>query len=246
MPTSSPARAQGFPSAWREGVYQAIRRRRDIRAQFRPDPVPEAVLARLLLAAHHAPSVGFMQPWDFLIVRDREVRRRVRAAFGKAHAREAAAMPPLRRKAYLRLKLEGILEAPLNLCVTCDRSRSRHLPVGRTAQPDMDRYSAVCAVQNLWLAARAEGVGVGWVSIADPNAVKAALGIPRARKVVAYLCVGYVSAFPERPELETAGWLPRLPLSGLVRLERWGDGLDARWPELSGAIEREAAALRRR
>ncbi|MBI4229217.1 MAG: 5,6-dimethylbenzimidazole synthase [Planctomycetes bacterium] len=225
-----------LPKAQREGVYEAIRRRRDIRGQFLPDPVPEGVLARILRAAHLAPSVGFMQAWDFIVVRQEKTRQGIHAAFEEAHAREAVAMPMARRGAYGRIKLEGILEAPLNLCVTCDRSRFSDLPVGRTAQPDCDRYSVVCAVQNLWLAARAEGVGVGWVSIVDPNAVKGSLGIPEGVKVIAYLCMGYVTHFPERPELEAAGWLPRLPLERLVHAERWGADVARGWPELAAAL----------
>ncbi len=225
-----------LPAVQREGVYEAIRSRRDIRGQFLPDPVPEEVLSRILHAAHLAPSVGFMQAWDFVVVRQVETRRRVQAAFEAARSREVAAMPPERRGAYGNLKLEGILEAPLNLCVTCDRSRFADLPVGRTAQPDCDRYSVVCAVQNLWLASRAEGVGVGWVSIVDPNAVKGALGIPEGVKVIAYLCMGYVTHFPERPELEAVGWLSRLPLDRLVHAERWGGDVALGWPELSAAL----------
>ena len=225
-----------FKEEWKEGVYRAIHQRRDVRAQFLPDPIDEAALARILLAAHHAPSVGFMQPWDFLLVRDLETRRKVRAAFEAAHQAEAGTLPPDRREAYFKLKLEGILESPLNLCVTCDRSRLGELRLGRTAQPEMDRYSAVCAVQNLWLAARSEGIGVGWVSIVDPEVLKGILGIPPAIEVIAYLCVGRVSRFPERPDLEVAGWASRLPIESLVRVERWEDRLDGRWPELSKAL----------
>ena len=226
-----------FPEDLRRGVYRAIHQRRDIRAQFRPEPIPESVLSRLLLAAHHAPSVGFMQPWDFILVRDMEVRRLVRAAFEIAHEREARTMPPEKRETYLGIKLEGILESPLNLCMTCDRERFDDIRVGRTAQPEMDRYSVVCAVQNLWLAARAEGIGVGWVSIVDPNALKGILGIPRSIRIIAYLCLGYVSHFPDRPELEAAGWLPRLPIEKLIRVDRWDNRLNGQWSTLTSALK---------
>ena len=230
---------RAFPEAWKEGLYQAIHRRRDVRSQFKPDPIPEAVLARLLQAAHHAPSVGFMQPWDFLLVRSAETRRKVRAAFEKAHAQEAQALPPEKREAYLALKLEGILESALNLCVTCDRERFGKTGLGRVVQTEMDRYSAVCAVQNLWLAARAEGIGVGWVSIVHPGDLKAILGIPEKIEIIAYLCLGSVTHFAEKPDLETAGWAPRLPLDSLVHLERWDQALDGQWPTLKDALRRD-------
>ncbi len=226
-----------FPESWREGLYQAIHRRRDVRAQFRPGRVPEEVLARVLTAAHHAPSVGFMQPWDFVVLRDLGVRRKVLEAFERAHAAEAEALSAGKREAYLKLKLEGILESALNLCVTCDRTRFGETGLGRTAQPRMDLYSVVCAVQNLWLAARAEGMGVGWVSILRPEDLKAALGIPEGIEVVAYLCMGPVSHFPEKPDLEVAGWQARLPLQGMIRVDRWDAPLDGQWPELARALQ---------
>src|SRR5947209_8445187 len=178
-----------FSQAEREAVYRAIFERRDCR-RFRPDPLPDDLLARLLTAAHHAPSVGFMQPWNFLIVRSADVRRRVKAAFERANADAAAQFPDARGELYRSLKLEGILESPLNLLVTCDRSRHGPVVLGRTSQPETDLYSTVCAVQNLWLAARAEGVGVGWVSIIDPAELHAILGLPGSVVPVAYLCVG--------------------------------------------------------
>jgi 5,6-dimethylbenzimidazole synthase len=212
-----------FSPAERHAVYRCIFTRRDVRAQFRPDPVPDAVLARLLRAAHHAPSVGFMQPWDFVVVRAGETKRQIRDAFAAAHLEAAAMFPDERRRTYQSLKLEGILEAPLGICVTCDRSRTGAVVLGRTHQPEMDLYSAVCAVQNLWLAARAENVGVGWVSIIRPEELKRILGIPQPIRVIAYLCVGYVSHFAPAPDLEIAGWLPRTPLNEVVRFERWSE-----------------------
>lgn len=211
----------GFSPAERDAVYKCIATRRDVRGEFRPDPVPDAVLARLLRAAHHAPSVGFMQPWDFILVRDLATRRRVHDAFQIAHGEAAALFEGERRQRYAALKLQGILDAPVGLCVTCDRSRAGPVVIGRTQQPEMDLFSAVCAVQNLWLAARAEGVGVGWVSIVHRDHLRAALGIPEDIVPIAYLCLGYVSHFRARPELETKGWLPRLKLAELVWFERW-------------------------
>jgi 5,6-dimethylbenzimidazole synthase len=210
-----------FSAAERAAVYRAIFERRDCR-HFLPDPLPDDTVARLLLAAHHAPSVGFMQPWNFLLVRSATVRRAVRAAFDRANASAAAQFPDARGELYSRLKLEGILEAPLNLCVTCDRSRHGPVVLGRTAQPEMDLYSTVCAVQNLWLAARAEGVGVGWVSILDPADLHRALGIPDDVVPVAYLCLGRVADFPSTPELQRRGWLDRIDLAPLVYEDQWG------------------------
>lgn len=223
MENLSAPQAQAFSDAERAAVYQAIFSRRDVRGQFLPDPVDETQLARLLMAAHHAPSVGFMQPWNFLVVRSDAVKQRVHAVFAEANAEAARMFPDEKREIYSKLKLQGILEAPVNLCITCDRSRSGPVVLGRTHMPTMDLYSSVCAVQNLWLAARAEGLGVGWVSIFHEKALQDALGIPHHIVPIAYLCIGHVSHFKDRPELEKAGWLPRLPVNELVFHEQWGD-----------------------
>jgi 5,6-dimethylbenzimidazole synthase len=213
--------AHAFPEEELAAVYRAIRERRDVR-RFRPEPVPDEVVRRLLQAAAHAPSVGYMQPWNFLLIRDPLVRREVHAAFLRANAAAAGLFPAERRDQYTALKLEGILEAPLNLCVSCDRGRFGPVVLGRTCQPDMDLYSTVCAVQNFWLAARAEGVGVGWVSILEPADLRRILALPEPIVPVAYLCVGYTDAFAAEPELKTRGWLPEVPLAELVFFDRWG------------------------
>jgi 5,6-dimethylbenzimidazole synthase len=216
----------GFSVDERDAVYKCIFNRRDVRGQFLADPIPDAVLARILRAAHHAPSVGFMQPWDFIVVRSPAIRQRVRDAFEAANAEAAGMFEDERQKAYRKLKLEGIVEAPIGICITCDRSRTGTVVLGRTHQADMDLYSAVCAVQNLWLAARVENIGVGWVSIIKHDDLRAALGIPSSIQPIAYLCVGYVSHFLQKPELETKGWLPRVPLSDAVWIDQW-QGRDA-------------------
>ncbi len=218
--------ATPLPATEREGLYRAILTRRDTRGEFLPDPIPDAVLSRILIAAHHAPSVGFMQPWNFLVVTDTGVRRQVHEAFLKAHDEAALMFPPEKQDTYRSLKLEGILDAPVNICVTCDRQRSGPAVIGRTHIRTMDIYSSVCAVQNLWLAARAEGLGLGWVSIFDNATVQRALNIPPGVLPVAYLCLGRVRGYHPRPELETAGWLPRLPLDELVHFDHWGNQKD--------------------
>lgn len=210
-----------FDETHRDAVYRCIFSRRDVRGQFLPDPVPDDVLARILFAAHRAPSVGFMQPWDFIVVRDPSVKSAVRDAFRKANEDAARMFDDDRGALYRTLKLEGIVDAPLGICITCDRARTGPVVLGRTHQAEMDLYSSVCAVQNLWLAARAENVGVGWVSILDYDDLRAALGIPPEIQPVAYLCVGYVSRFAERPDLESAGWLPRRPAEDAVRFDGW-------------------------
>ena len=222
LPDNALLPAEPLSLAEREGVYRAILTRRDVRGQFRPDPVPDAVLSRVLIAAHHAPSVGFMQPWSFLLLRDPEARSRVHELFLKANAEAAVMFPAEKQDLYRSLKLEGIMEAPVNLCVTCDPDRAGPVVIGHTHIRTMDAFSTVCAVQNLWLAARAEGLGVGWVSILDQDALRVTLGIPEPILPVAYLCLGWVEGYHRRPELEQAGWRQRLPVEELLHFDRWG------------------------
>ncbi|MBP5978948.1 MAG: 5,6-dimethylbenzimidazole synthase [Halomonas sp.] len=214
-----------FTDSERQGLYRAIYERRDVRSQFLPDPVPADVLARLLQAAHHAPSVGFMQPWDFMVIESREVRASILALFEQANQAAAERFEGERQDLYRSLKLQGIVESPLNLCITCDRSRGGPHVLGRNSIVETDLFSTCLAVQNLWLAARAEGVGVGWVSIIDQAQLSKALNLPDHVYPVAYLCLGYVSEFLDHPELEAKGWRSRLPLSELVHGDRWGEDL---------------------
>jgi 5,6-dimethylbenzimidazole synthase len=220
-----------FSHSERAAVYRAILERRDCR-HFLPDPLPDPLVTRLLSAAHHAPSVGFMQPWSFILIRSLDVRRRVRTAFERANAQAEGMFQGDRRSLYASLKLEGILEAPLNMCVTCDRTRNGPVVLGRTSQPDMDLYSTVCAVENLWLAARAEGVGVGWVSIVDPNDLRTMLALPDSVVPVAYLCIGRVPEFPPQPELQQVGWEERIDLAQLVFEDRWGTPISPSFREV--------------
>ncbi len=201
-------------------LYEAIYSRRDIR-RFRPDPVDSAVLHHILNAAHHAGSVGFMQPWNFILIREIETPRRVMAMFERENARGAENYSGERRALYESLKLEGILEAPLNVCVTCDRSRGGAV-LGRNPLHDTDIVSSCLAVQNLWLAARAEGVGVGWVSILDNRELSGILELPETVVPVAYLCLGYPEKFSEAPLLESVDWRRRIPLEEVVFEEQFG------------------------
>jgi 5,6-dimethylbenzimidazole synthase len=206
----------------REAVYRAIFARRDVRKDFLPDPVPEAILRRILLAAHHAGSVGYMQPWDFLIIRQTETKQAVKNLFVQANRAAALSYHGEKAGLYRGLKLEGIQESPVNICVTCTRDRGGPSILGRATVPETDLYSTCCAIQNLWLAARAEGIGVGWVSILDYDALKKLFGIPQDVWIIAYLCVGFVKNFADQPDLEKAGWRKRLPLEQLVHDETWG------------------------
>jgi 5,6-dimethylbenzimidazole synthase len=214
-------KAEGFRDRELEGVYRAIRERRDVRSGFLPEALEDDVLLRLLGAAHNAPSVGLMQPWRFIVIRSARVRGEVREIFSQAHKLAADSYEGERGELYRGLKLEGILEAPQNLCIACDPVSERGHRLGRQSMPETAIYSAVCAVQNLWLAARAEGIGVGWVSILDPEALKTLLGIPDHMVLVAYLCLGYVDGFEARPQLERLGWEQRVPLADVIRLEHY-------------------------
>ena len=210
-----------FAPAAKQAVYDVIALRRDVR-NFRPDPVADDCLARILEAAHQAGSVGFMQPWDFILLRSPERRAQVYELFRRANERAAAHYQDDRAAKYAALKLQGILDAPLGICVTCDRIRGGPYVLGRDTMPEMDLFSTCLAVQNLWLAARAEGVGVGWVSIVDNAELAALLRMPEGVVPVAYLCVGYPVEFPTAPMLEVTGWRHRLALAPLVHEDEWG------------------------
>ena len=215
----------GFDEQEREAVYRVIRERRDVR-RFKSDPISDPILGRILTAAMQAPSVGYSQPWNFILVKDKATRGRIHEAFLRANEEAKKMFPGERGEKYASLKLEGILDSALNICVTCDRKRFGPAVLGRTAQPDMDLYSAVCAVQNLWLAARSEGIGVGWVSIIKPEELSAIMKLPEGVVPIAYLCVGYTDSFAPEPELKTAGWLPKVPFTDLIYHDCWG-GKDA-------------------
>lgn len=211
----------------KSAVYKTIFGRRDVRSFFKPDAVPSDVLAHVLTAAHHAGSVGFMQPWNFIVVESLERRRKVKEAFLEERSEAAELFDKEKREKYLSYKLEGILEAPVNLIVTSDPSRSGPQVLGRRSMPETDVYSTCCAIQNLWLAARAENLGVGWVSILKREALYSIFNIPAHVTIVAYLCLGYVTHFPDKPDLETMGWRERQPLEKFVAFDSW----DGKAPE---------------
>jgi 5,6-dimethylbenzimidazole synthase len=213
-------RGNSFAPALKGGLYEAIFRRRDIR-RFTPEAVADDALARVLIAAHHAPSVGFTQPWDFIVVRDLERRARVHATFQRHRASNAAQFTAARRAKFLSLKLEGILDAPVNLIVTCTPGRFGAAVLGKTSMRRVEEYSTCLAIANLWLAARSEGLGVGWVSIMSAAALRRIFEIPRNVIPVAYLCIGHAENFPRRPMLETVRWQRRLLPASIVHFESW-------------------------
>ncbi|MGK5643015.1 nicotinate-nucleotide--dimethylbenzimidazole phosphoribosyltransferase, partial [Streptomyces sp. URMC 126] len=220
MPLGPPA--DGFAAAEREAVHRVMRERRDIRNGFRPDPIPHDVLLRVLEAAHTAPSVGHSQPWDFVVIRSADTRRTMHELAIRQRDAYAASLPKGRAKQFKEMKIEAILDTPVNIVVTADPTRGGRHTLGRHTQPQMAPYSSALAVENLWLAARAEGLGVGWVSFFDEREMVRELGLPEHLEVVAYLCVGYVDEFPDEPELMQAGWSKRRPLSWVVHEETYG------------------------
>jgi 5,6-dimethylbenzimidazole synthase len=214
------APAYAFSAHDREAIYRVIAERRDMRRFVPGAVVPEEVLARLLQAAHAAPSVGLMQPWRFIRVTDDGLRKRIHALVEEERPRTAEALGP-RAADFLKLKVEGILECAELFVVALSDKRDVHV-FGRRTLPQMDLASVSCAIQNLWLAARAEGLGVGWVSLFDPQPLAALLAMPADAEPVAILCVGPVPEFPDRPALELDGWTHARPLSEFVSENQWG------------------------
>ena len=214
----------GFSESDRDAVYRAIRARRDVRRGFVDRPLPDELLQRLLAAAHSAPSVGLMQPTRFIVIRDKAIRTAVHGIFEEANRKATEIYESEQQEQYASLKLEGILEAPQNLCIVCDTQNVRGHKLGRQTMPETAVYSTVCAIQNLWLAARTEGVGVGWVSILDPARVRALLHIPEHVQLIAYLCLGYVDRFANEPELERAGWEKRVPAKSAICYDGYSEG----------------------
>ncbi|MET7282569.1 5,6-dimethylbenzimidazole synthase [Kribbella sp. NPDC005582] len=214
--------APGYAPAERHVVHRVLAERRDVRRGFVDLPIPDDVLTRVLESAHRAPSVGLSQPWDFLLIRDIATRRKIHDLAAAQRDAFAASLPESRRRQFDGLKIEAILDTPLNIAVTCDAGRGGRHVLGRHADPRTTWFSVAIAIQNLWLAARAEGLGVGWVSFFEPGEVAAVLDLPTHIELVGYLCVGYVDEFAPAPELVRSGWASRRPLSWSVHQESWG------------------------
>ncbi|HVW31634.1 MAG TPA: 5,6-dimethylbenzimidazole synthase [Acidimicrobiia bacterium] len=202
-------------------LYEAIYRRRDVRGQFTGAPIDNDALRRILAAAHAAPSVGLTQPWDFVLVSDPATKQAFVDHVNEERAVFAASLPPERAAVFANIKIDGVLESTLSIVVTYDAARGAPAVLGRHAIADAGLYSVCLAIQNLWLAATAEGLGVGWVSFYRESFLSDLLGIPGGIRPVAWLCVGPVSHLEETPDLERHGWRNRRPLSEAVHHDRW-------------------------
>ncbi|MFD3402537.1 5,6-dimethylbenzimidazole synthase [Kribbella sp. NPDC058693] len=214
--------APAYQPADREVVHRVIAERRDVRRGFLNLPIDNDLLTRVLESAHRAPSVGLSQPWDFLVIRDLATRRKVHDLATAQRDAFAASLPDDRRAKFDGLKIEAILDTPVNIAVICDPGRGGRHVLGRHADPRTTWFSAAIAIQNLWLAARAEGLGVGWVSFFEPAEVADVLDLPAHIELVGYLCVGYVEEFAAAPELVRSGWAKRRPLEWAIHHEEWG------------------------
>lgn len=212
-----------FSDAERAAVYRAIAERRDMR-HFKSDPIDTATFERLLNAAHCAPSVGLMQPWRFIRIADRALREQIHRLVEEERLRTAEALGA-RHDEFMRLKVQGVLECGELLVAALCEGREQYI-FGRRTLPEMDLASVSCAIQNLWLAARAEGIGMGWVSLFDPLALARLLHMPEGSLPIAVLCLGHVEAFYPGPMLESTGWAKARPLSELLFLDRWNNAAD--------------------
>ena len=204
-----------FDAAFRTRLRDLLMWRRDVR-RFRPDPLPAGTLESLIELACLAPSVGLSQPWRFVIVEDRARRAAVRDNFAACNADALRAQAPQRAGLYARLKLEGLAEAPVHFAVFADRATTQGHGLGRRTMPEMIEYSAVTAVHTMWLAARAQGIGLGWISILDPTALATVLDVPAAWKLIGYFCLGYPEVEDTVPELEQAGWEQRSVVAAVM------------------------------
>lgn len=225
-----------FSEDEKNGFYKAVFSRRDVRSHFTSEPIDDKILSRILNAAHHAPSVGFSQPWNFILVKDIGTRKKIKNSFDAERMRSSNLIEDPKRSRYLSLRLEGILDSAVNICVTYDPSKFGPFVIGRSSIPETGIYSVCCAIQNLWLAARTEGIGLGWVSILSNDDLKKTLEIPEHVVPVAYLCLGHVSEFAQKPDLEAAGWLPRLDLKDVVFYEKWNRVDDPSWHQIHEMI----------
>ena len=207
-----------YPDSDIDAIYRVIRERRDMR-HFTAAPIDPALLQRLLKAAHHAPSVGFMQPWRFIRITDLDLRQQLHAEVEQERIRTAQALGE-RESEFMQLKVEGILDCGEVMVAALMDGRERHV-FGRRTLPEMDLASIACAIQNMWLAARAEGIGLGWVSLFDPERLAQLLHLPSEAKAIAILCIGHVEHFYDKPMLEQENWAARQDLNTLVFANRW-------------------------
>ena len=233
-----------FSEEEKESFYKAIYSRRDVRSNFTSKPIDAQVLTRILKAAHHAPSVGFSQPWNFVLIKDNNTKKVIKESFQIEHKHASELVNGERKSDYLSFKLEGIMESPINICVTYDPTKFGPFVIGRTSIPEAGMYSVCCAIQNLWLAARTEGIGLGWVSILSNDVLKKQLELPEHIIPVAYLCLGHVSNFETKPDLERAGWLPRLELKDVVYYEKWEQKEDSSWKTIEQLIKTNLDTLK--
>jgi nicotinate-nucleotide--dimethylbenzimidazole phosphoribosyltransferase len=209
-----------FPADQRAAAYAVIEARRDVR-RFRPDPIPDDVLRRVLGAAHVAPSVGHSQPWRFIVVRDPDIRTRAGLLADRERLRQAAQLEPDAARRLKDLKLEGLREAPVGVVVCCDRRTPAAGVLGRATFADADMWSCAAAIENLWLAARAEGLGLGWVTLFQPDDLAALVHLPSGVVTLGWLCLGWPDERPPEPGLQRAGWSSRLPLEDVLFADRW-------------------------
>ncbi|NOU95933.1 5,6-dimethylbenzimidazole synthase [Paenibacillus sp. LMG 31456] len=211
-----------FTEQEKEALYKIIYTRRDVRT-FLSDAIPEETLMKLLNAAHHGPSVGFMQPWNFILISDDKGKERLAWAADKERRALAIHYEGARQDEFLSLKIEGIKQAPLTICITCDPTRGGSHVLGRNSIPETDMLSTACAIQNMWLAATAEGLAMGWVSFYKKSDIRDILGIPPHIEPIALLSVGYTEHYPSMPILESANWEKRRALKDLIFNESWGN-----------------------
>jgi 5,6-dimethylbenzimidazole synthase len=228
-----------FTFTEKEGLYKAVFSRRDVRSHFIDKKIPDDVLVKILNAAHHAPSVGYSQPWDFILIKNKATRLKVKNSFILEREKSISLLDNDldKQDKYIKLKLEGILESDINICVTYDPERFGPFILGRTSIPETGEYSVCCAIQNIWLTARAEGIGVGWVSILSIDDLRKILRIPNHVKPIAYLCLGYVNKFEDRPDLERVGWLKRTILSKVIHFEDWNNTELSNWYNINKMIQ---------
>ncbi|WP_338749223.1 5,6-dimethylbenzimidazole synthase [Bacillus sp. FJAT-52991] len=210
-----------FTKEEKDAIYKVIYKRRDIRS-FLPTPIPSELIHNILEAAHHAPSVGFMQPWNFIIISSQEVKERLAWAADKERRALAVHYEGEKENEFLSLKVEGLKEAPITICVTCDPTRGGSHVLGRNSIPETDILSTACAIQNMWLAACAEGLAMGWVSFYKKNDIRDILHIPPHIDPVALMSIGYTDQYPNQPILETAKWEKRRSMDDLIFKEKWG------------------------